>query len=458
MVKIPTKFEDLVPPTAMGKILDVLNQPAISGAVREALSRVGLKDASPIDQVQEAWQQARDWVGQLANRFAYSVQPNPHVINATGELVRADCSGFPMAPSVVEAYANQAISFQDRTRLDDACHHAATAAMGGEEAVCTSSLASAIQAVCSGFSSCVVSRADMVRVPGFGDIRAMLALHGQLREVGATNGASHDDWSAAVTSADQAILLVSPNSLSVGESETQRTAAIAVAKSTGASVIELLIDGVCAVSLSESPFQLPAIKSHIESGTSAVIVPLDGFLSGPSGACIAGNAKLLRNMRQTVNTHSWNLRGPAIAAATAAFQRAALLTPLDTGVIDLVTISIANLRDRAKRLAIQIADTERVSAATVVERTVPLGPSPWNRYSSPSIAIALTPRTDIPTLAAFLRNRALGPAIHCATNDKELLIDLRFVLPKDDHQIANALTVTVPAHESPIERTSEPVI
>ncbi len=53
MVKIPTKLEELLPPAAFGKILDVLNQPTLSGAVRDALNRVGIKDASPVEQVQE---------------------------------------------------------------------------------------------------------------------------------------------------------------------------------------------------------------------------------------------------------------------------------------------------------------------------------------------------------------------------------------------------------------------
>ncbi len=451
MVKIPSKLEDLVPPAAFGKILDMLNQPALAGAVREALNRVGLKDASPLDQVQEAWQQARDWVGQFANRFAHGGGGNPQVINATGELIRADSSGLPMSPSVADAYASQAVSFHERAQLDEACHRAAADAVGAEEAVCTSSLAAAIHTICSALSNCVVSRADMVRVPGFGDMRAMLTWRGQLTEVGATNGASLDDWSNAVHSAEQAIILVSPTSLSSSEADAQRTAAIAVAKSTGAAVIEVMLDGICSASLQDSPFPLPSIKSHLESGATAVIFPLDGFLSGPSGACMAGRAKLINRLLPLVSTQSSNLRGPAIAAATAAFDRAKMITPLDTGIVDLVTGNIANLRDRGKRLAIQMADTERVTAAIVVERDVPLGPSPWNRYVGTSIAVALTPRSDVQSLVANLRNRIAGPAIHCASTENTLLIDLRFVLPKDDHQVVQALTANVPARESPIE-------
>ena len=91
-----------------------------------------------------------------------------------------------------------------------------------------------------------MSRADTVRIPGFGDIGAMLhAGEKPIHEVGATNGATEEDWSRIVNSAEQAILLVSPNSLSVSDAEQQRAAALKVAKATGAAVIELLVDGVC---------------------------------------------------------------------------------------------------------------------------------------------------------------------------------------------------------------------
>ena len=147
MVKIPTKFEDLLPPAALGKILEVLNQPALSGAVRDALHRVGIKDASPVEQVQEAWQQARDWVGQLANRMVNPVQANPQLINATGELARAEWQGFPMAPSVAEAYGIQAVNFHYSARLEEAAQHAAIKLLQVDDALLANSLATAIQLI-----------------------------------------------------------------------------------------------------------------------------------------------------------------------------------------------------------------------------------------------------------------------------------------------------------------------
>jgi seryl-tRNA(Sec) selenium transferase len=437
MVKIPTKLEDLVPPATFGKILDVLNQPAISGAVREALNRVGLKDASPIEQVQEAWQQAKDWVGQVASRFHPSDQSNPQWVNATGELIRLDGFGFPMAPSVAEAFANQAIHFHDHGSLEDACRKSAESLFEGYESVFTSSLAAAVLATLQEFGRGLVSRADMVRIPGFGDVRSMmLASSKPLVEVGVTNGATADDWATGGVASGDAIFMVSPNGLDSLPAVNQRLSAVESAKNRSSTLVELLIDGVVT---STSTLALPQIAQRLESGTDIVIVPLDGFIGGPAGAAIIGKGKWLKSIRSFVVGQSWNLRGPALAAASTAFDRAKLTNIVDTGILDLMNVSIANLRDRAKRISLQVNATEKVLETEIVDRSNALGPSPWNRYKLDSVALSIKSTIEIGQLMQKLSAGENGPSILCASTADRLLIDLRYVPPRDDHEIVRAL-------------------
>jgi L-seryl-tRNA selenium transferase len=289
MVKIPTKLEDLVPPAALGKLLEVLNQPALSGAVKEALNRVGFKDASPVEQVQEAWQQAKDWVGQFTSRFGNAPRSNPQLINATGELLSSDAIGLPMAPSVAEAYASQAIHFHDHQRLEEDCVQAAIKLFECQDALFFASLPAAVMLVRNSFTQTVMSRADAVRVPGFGDVRGMLSTSTRpLLEVGATNGAAADDWAHITLPADSAVILVSPNNLSLDETESQRATAIDFAKSHAAAVIEFLFDGVAACPTAD--LVLPAVAQRLRSGADLAILPLDGFLGGPNGAIVLGSS------------------------------------------------------------------------------------------------------------------------------------------------------------------------
>jgi len=356
-----------------------------------------------------------------------------------------------MAPSVAEAYGIQAVNFHSASRLEEAALHATVKLLQVDDALFTNSLATAMQLIQGSFKSCAVSRADTVRIPGFGEIGAMLTAGGQhIHEVGATNGATEEDWSRTITSAEQAILLVSPNSLSPNDADQQRLAALKVAKATGAGVIELLVDGVCAANTPEYAFPFPVAQERLHSGATVVVLPLDGFLGGPAGACIAGNGKLIKVLRHSVSAQGWGRRGASLAGAIAALERAAVSgTALDTGVLDLVRSNIANLRDRAKRLALQVTSSEHVVAAEILERVIPLGPSPWNRYNGPSVAISMTPRKDTASLMAALQNGERGPSILCVASGDKVLVDLRFVLPRDDHQIVKTLSGIQPPHSAP---------
>ncbi len=237
---------------------------------------------------------------------------NPQLINATGELARVDWSGFPMPPSVAEAIALQAVSFHHAARCEEEAEQAALTATGASSAAFTSSLPAAMELVRGAFKSIAVSRADTVRIPCFGDVGAMLQLgQANVIAVGATNGASEDDWAAAVNSSDQAIVLVSPNSLSIDEAQQQRDAAIKVCRKSGAALIELLVDGVCGAVMNEAvsknshepsgppqtdngqtAIAFPSIAAHLQSGASAVVFPLDGLLGGPAARALRAAHRL----------------------------------------------------------------------------------------------------------------------------------------------------------------------
>lgn len=435
MVKIPPKLEELIPPAALGKVLDVLNQPAIANTVREALNRVGLKDVNPVEQVQEAWQQARHWVGSIANRFGATELPGTQTINAAGVLFLPDSVGVPASPIALDAYVHHAGSFHNRQLLEEQCQTALVGLTKSDGCVLVNSLSAALQLVASG-TNCgdgiLISRADSVRIPGFGDIRTMLSLGCKVVEVGATNGAVADDWKAALTG-HQAIALVSPNSLSGEEARQQRVAAIDAARAAKALVIDVLIDGCLQTDL---VCKFPSVKEYLAT-SDLVVLPLDGLLASTSGAVILGSSKALANIPARAVQYGWNLNGPSLASTLVALQRVQMANPMDSAVIDCLKTSTANLKDRCRRLALQISGSTWIKTAEVIERPCPLGPSPWTGYSLNNAAVAATPQSDIDSVL-----KQLGSAkqpIRAARLNDQVLIDLRFVLPTDDHQIVAAL-------------------
>ncbi len=436
MVKIPTRLEDLVPPAALEKILDVLNQPSISGAVREAMNRVGLKDVNPVEQVNEALQQAKEWVGQLAGRLSPYPPGNPQWINATGTLIGTHSLGFPAAPTVAHAMAEQAMHFHDQVRLEKACIDAVAANLPGFEAVFTSSLASAIQLTRQAFQKGFVSRADMVRVPGFGDIGSMLLSSNKpLFEVGATNGAMTNDWQGVQPSASDAFFLVSPNALDQAANSSQRLSAIEVAGANTTAVVDIAIDGTL---IGQSVLALPQVGQRLAAGANIVIIPLDGFIGGPNGAAIIGDAKLVRPLRQQAHDGGWSLPPAGLAGLAVALNRTS--STLDFGILDLMSVSLENLRDRAKRIQLQLTGLENIVQVDIVELSNAIGPSPWNQYRLPSIGLSISVTESAINWQRKLAVGENAPAIHCGIVDERLVFDLRFVPPRDDHELVRSLS------------------
>jgi hypothetical protein len=111
MAKIPTRLEDLLPIAAFERVLDALNRPELSQKVREAVGKVGLREMNPLEQVQDAWQQARSWLESINLR---GERASSQIINASGCLFPSQDNRLPMANSTSLSLAQSAVSFHDR--------------------------------------------------------------------------------------------------------------------------------------------------------------------------------------------------------------------------------------------------------------------------------------------------------------------------------------------------------
>ena len=127
MAKIPSRLEDLLPVAAFEKVVDVLQRPELSTKVRDALAMVGLKEANPLAQVQQAWQQARSWLGTIAGDV--NLREN-RLINATGQLFQPDFERVPMSTAACLSQARAASGNQDRNQCDSRASEAIQRCLG----------------------------------------------------------------------------------------------------------------------------------------------------------------------------------------------------------------------------------------------------------------------------------------------------------------------------------------
>lgn len=450
MVKFPRKFDDLIPPAALGKLLEVLNQPALSNTVREALQKVGLKEGNPIDQVQNAWQQARGWLESVSQRVVDFANLNPTIINATGQLIQSQWTNLPMHPSVAQSIAAASVSFQDQSRLFEHARQVAINMTAADDAAFACSLPAAIESLgqLPDFSGgLVVSRTDAIRVPGFADVRELLASNNRnLIEIGAVNGTSHSDWTSSLRSSRQAAVMVSPNCLESAEAKSQRAQAIAAARQSQSPVVEILFDATANQELA-SALGLPSIQQSLSSGADLVLAPLDWFMGGPSGAIAIGKSTVVAALRKLFDARGLAMHGAALAGVSTIMTRHDAAEKDSAGVARLMLASTANLSDRARRIIAQVEGTARVRSAVPIERVCRLGPAPWNRYSIPSVAIAIEPTSSVSAMCNDLENSADGPAILAAEEAGKILLNLRLVDPSQDHFLVQGLTGNQPSQQ-----------
>jgi seryl-tRNA(Sec) selenium transferase len=445
MVKIPLRLDELLHTAAVEKLLDVLQQPDISGKVREALHKVGLQDAAPLEKVREAWQQARGWIDSVAEN-SLSTASFPRTLNATGQLFSANLAAVPWGAAAAFDFAKAASHYQSTAAIarqtDEATREQFAKYLSGH-AHTTAWLASTSQALQllvrspAGKSGCLVSRADAVRIAGLGDIRSMLAnAYHPVIEIGAANGVRPEDWKAAFSSPGGLVVLTSPNNLTMQEASQHRTAAIAAARGNGAKVIEVLADGVLSAKLM-AEYAFPSVQHALQTGADVVVLPTHLLLGGPPGALLIGAAELIQPVHSQAENIGALLGGPQLLAAAAALRTAGRPESDVTAAAAQLLINPENLRNRARRLALQMTALGEVAEAHDVELTSSLGPSPWHRYQVTSWGIRLKPRG---TLAELVKQISQGETrqglkLEWISEPESLALNLRFIPPQHDHEL-----------------------
>lgn len=455
-MKIPRRLDEILPAAAMEKFLDVLQQPDISGKVREALHRVGLQDNSPLDKVKEAWQQARSWLDTLSGSAA-NPDVEPLTLNASGQLLSSSLREIPLAPAVAYRFAKAATHYQVAASVNQKAATAAEHLLGRHASAWLGSTAEALRLLGSGDgcrAGVVLSRVDAVNIAGLGNIHAMLSA-GQhsLREIGAANAVSATDWQQGVVEPGQCVVLSSPNNLSLSDAARHRSQAIEAAHGVGAKVVEVLADGVMSSEL-VSRYGFPDVRQCLNRGADVVIWPLHLLLGAPSGALVIGDAELIAAMARSAEISGLLLGGASLSAATLALQLASVQQDAPSqdahaGTAAQLLSNLENLKNRAQRLAVQLSGIGEIAQAVECDLDTPLGPSPWNRYRLQSWGVRLTPKNSLDEL---LRQVALGEAkvgrkLEIVREEHALLLNLRFIAPEHDHELVQTLAGPQPEIE-----------
>jgi hypothetical protein len=440
MVKIPTRLEDLLPIAAFERVLDALNRPELSQMVREAVSKVGLQEMNPLEQVQDAWQQARSWLESVAKK---GERVSSQIINASGRLMLSDDIRLPMASTTSLAWAQSAVSYHDRVQCLSRASDVVQRCLGQQHHVWLADPGIGLLTVFRSLevNRVFVAKSDSIRVPGIGEVHSLLRASGvEVTEVGPANGASLDDWSAAMHETTQAaIFLVSPNGLPLEAVDSHRRGLIQWAASHGNILIDLRVDGSADDRLCVT-YGFPSVRQCIDHDKHLVLLPCEFLLGGPKGLLCLSEGEISEQIGVTARLLGSELDCASINANLMALQIARLEDEIDRGLVGSLIINPENLSNRSARMAMQISGTGAVNNAIVVDSHHPLAASPWDRYTLSNPVVNLEIQGDAFKLAEKMKDvRKEHPAILLGIRNGQCYIDLRFVDPAEDHQIVAAV-------------------
>jgi L-seryl-tRNA(Ser) seleniumtransferase len=168
---------------------------------------------------------------------------------------------------------------------------------------------------------------------------------------------------------------------------------------------------------------------------------------------MAGRQDIIRRITGHPLFAAWQLDALRSAALAGTLQCYESSPPAEQSlpVWQLISTPVENLRNRAERIAPQLAKTEGIAAATAVETRSPLAAALIVDGGWPSYAVALTAADgDVQSLVKRLGDAP--QAVIGRVEHERLLLDLRTVFPRQDKLLIEALTgspISPPCAENP---------
>ncbi|MFO0871755.1 MAG: hypothetical protein U0935_22755 [Pirellulales bacterium] len=414
---------------------------------------------------------------ELAERIASwlasadSTAPRP-AINATGDFLQLDVEGgAPLSDAARDAVSEVARGSgvvagdlaRGRGDRDQAAEQRACELAGAEAAALFPAGPGALLVTLAALSAgqgTVVSRGQILELDGIPLPDLVAASRARLLEVGTTNVTRLADFAAHALPPETALFLVlAPRSYRfAGEHSQPPLAALAaLARSHGIPLcVDLgwsgLVNSLADASASSPagtavsaplgpPVGPPSAREALAWGVDLCLVRGDKLLGGPACIVAVGRREIVDRLREHPLRECFRLDAFTLAALTATLQQQAAATngapPLPVQL--LLEVSPENLKNRAERLAPQLAALPGIAAATARECRGQLAAPAEGVAERITWCVALRPVDgDADTLLARLRGAQ--PAILGRRSQDEVLLDLRSVLPRQDVELVEAAT------------------
>jgi L-seryl-tRNA(Ser) seleniumtransferase len=422
------------------------NRSAVAGSVRSFLDELRTdfeRRTAAIPSIRE-----------LAERAARYVVSRQHhslgiAINATGQIDGPPWSSTPLAEAALERmialgreYAIEPTgatsrSFEELQR--SLCRLA-----GAESAAVMHSYSGAVWLALAALAAdreAIVARADVVDalLPTLAT-----AANVTLKEVGDAARTTTDDFESAISPRSAAFLRYDRGGRALNSEKTEVELDFLVQLARKRDLF--LIDALGAAPIVDPPPPLSwlgrSAAASLATGAHLVILRGDAVVGGPACGILLGRADLIQRIVAHPLFASCEiepLRAAAIAATLACYEAPpTAISPLP--VWQCLNASIENLRDRAERLAAQLAHMEGIATATATEtRSAILATRAGEGWPSYGVSL-LSNNSNVATLHHRLQTARIP--IRGREEGDRLILDLRTVLARQDRLIVDSLLGT----------------
>jgi len=477
---IPSVSELLANPS-LRSLVERINHSTLASTARTVLDE--LRSEVQTVASERTLPDVAELAGRIADRIMENTPPRMRsLVNATGILFHPELGRPPLADSAIEAMAavaRGAVAADESHRgggkhvcREELVERLLKDLTSAERAIAVSGMAAATALVMAATGGedglggieldgtgelrvdgeLVISRGQVVDFGGEYRISDMASAAGvRLNEIGTANFTRIEDYAKAISGRTSAVLYVedgrfcargfagSPTLKEIVDVAHSRKVPV-IAHLDGGSLIDGNSFGLAGAS---------SVAAAVAAGADLVIFRGDRLLGGPQCGLIAGRRSLVERIERHALADACRMDGPMSAALAATLQlysdaeRAKHSIPL----LQLLSASADNLKNRAERLAPQLAACDAVESAVVTPGTVSLSGQDAAINSLAGWRIEIEPakaygekmgggQLTVERLGAELLRGE--PGVVAAAEGERLVIDLRSVIPWQDIELVAA--------------------
>jgi L-seryl-tRNA(Ser) seleniumtransferase len=438
---------------AVSKILDALGRsdlprPIVVDLVRRRLSQIRAQvDVPELESI------VSGLCGSLDELRASRLQP---IINGTGIVIHTNFGRAPLAIEAVRAlneigsrYSNLEYDLPtgDRGRRGSYTENALALLCRADAATVVNNCAAALVLIVRHFtqrkSEVIISRGELVQIGGGFRIGEIIEATGaKLREVGATNKTTLDDYAQAIGPATAMILKVhrsnfsmsgfveSPSSEEIGA--LARKKRIPFAEDLGSGAI------VSTEHLGIADHE-PTPTEILKSGVDLVCFSGDKLFGGPQAGIILGKKRFVSGLKREPLFRALRCDKLCLAALQATVDLQLNQQTADIPTLALLQVSEDALRARAAAICDKLSKSCPGLQIAIGRSAAKTGGGTLPKSTMSSVTIEIVPSNcSVVAFAGRLR-RSTPPLIGYIANDR-FKLNLRTIFPQQDGLVIQAIS------------------